>query len=415
MPQLDAPLTLPCGQTLSNRIAKAAMSEHLAEADHTPGPLLQRLYQRWAQGGAALLLTGNVMIDRVSLENDRNVVLDDESPLKPFVELARATHLGAPSGQPVRIWVQLNHPGRQVPRAINPEPVAPSGGVAVDLLRNVKAFGEPRELRAAEIDALIERFAQAAALAQRAGFDGAQFHGAHGYLISQFLSPRVNLRRDQWGGSLENRARFALRVIARARELVGSAWALGIKLNSADFQHGGFSHEESCEVVAMLESAGIDLVELSGGSYESQAMFDRRADSPRQEREAYFLEHARHVREKSRAPLMVTGGFRSRRLMAKALAEGALDVVGLARPLAVEPDLPLRLITAGTDRARHTVRSFGLWKLDAVSEGGYCQYQMRRMGSGHEPDADASVWRAAGVNLKDQIADRVRQARAARS
>jgi len=404
--RLDSPLTLPCGATLPNRLAKAAMSEHLAEFDNAPGAHLETLYRTWSEGGTGLLLTGNVMVDHESLESVRNVILEEGSVLAPFRAWASA---GTVAGN--HLWMQINHPGRQTSRNINPYPVAPSAVEAVGLFRSVRFFAPPRALTPEEIEQVIARFATTALLAQEAGFTGVQVHGAHGYLVSQFLSPLTNHRGDEWGGSLENRARFARRIVQAIREAVGPAFPVSIKLNSADFQRGGFTHEESMEVVAMLESDGVDLIEISGGSYESQAMFQlaHGQDSTRR-REAYFLEYAAEVRARSRVPLMVTGGFRRAKTMRRALAEGACDVIGLARPLAVEPELSRRLLEGSTDGSRLSTKTYGLdkAKLDFLSEGGFSIYQRHRTARGRPPSLDAHVLRASVGSVAYLVQDRVR-------
>jgi 2,4-dienoyl-CoA reductase-like NADH-dependent reductase (Old Yellow Enzyme family) len=404
---LSKPLQLPCGSVLPNRLAKAAMSEHLAEWNNLPGAHLRRLYRRWSIGRTGLLISGNVMIDRVSMESVRNVALEEGDDLEPFRRWAAA---GRASGS--RFWLQLNHPGRQTPRQINPEPVGPSAAEPVDLFRAVKAFAAPRALDDEEIEAIIARFATAAKLTREAGFDGVQIHAAHGYLISQFLSPLTNRREDRWGGSLENRARFLRSVVRAVREAVGDELAVGIKMNSADFQRGGFSHEESMRVARMLEADGLDLIEISGGSYESQAMFQmgEGQDSSRQ-REAYFLEYARDIRAQTSIPLMVTGGFRRATTMRGALEDGACDLIGLARPLSGEPDLSAQILAGHSEGASTEIRSFGMsGKFDFFSEGGWSSYQLARMARGKEPNVKASTAASLLMNMGYMLGDGCRLA-----
>lgn len=227
------------------------------------------------------------MVDGRQLGEPGNVVIEDERDLDALTRWAKSAHDGG-----VPIWVQLNHPGRQSnPLAIGHTPVAPS---AVPL--NLPGSATPRELTSAEIEDIIERFATAAAVCETAGFDGVQIHGAHGYLVTQFLSPLSNLRTDDWGGDPARRMRFLLEIVRRIRSRVSPGFAVGVKLNSADFQRGGFSEEESRDVVAALAGEGIDLLEISGGNYESPAMAGSASASTRA-REAYFLEYARTVRE----------------------------------------------------------------------------------------------------------------------
>ena len=341
---LAATLKLPCGATLANRLCKAAMTEGLADENDNPGTHLNTLYQQWSEGGAGLLITGNVMVDRRYLERPGNVVMDAYSDSDAMRRWASAcTKAGN------HAWVQISHVGRQCNRASGHQPISPS-----DVgLRLMGMFRRPRAMTADEIATTIDQYAFVAEMSKQAGFTGVQVHAAHGYLISQFLSPRINQREDQWGGTLENRARFLLEVVRKVRATVGSDFPVGVKLNSADFQKGGFSHKDSMAVAQMLEAEGIDLLEISGGNYEQPQLLghEGRADSaepPKREstkkREAYFLEYAEAIREQVSMPMMVTGGFRSRSAMEDALNSGAADVIGLGRPLCVDPDAPLGLL-----------------------------------------------------------------------
>jgi 2,4-dienoyl-CoA reductase-like NADH-dependent reductase (Old Yellow Enzyme family) len=285
-----------------------------------------------------LLITGNVMIDRRHLNEPYNVVMDDPGNLHAYRRWARA---GQPDG--TRAFVQLSHPGRQEQRSVSSRPIAPSA-VRVRLLPGM--FATPRAIAAKEIPELIARFARSAEIAAQGGFAGVQLHGAHGYLISQFLSPLTNLRDDDWGGRLANRAAFALEIIRAIRRRVPNGFAIAVKLNSADFQRGGFTEEESIEVARMLESEGIDLLELSGGTYETPVMFGVGATRESTlRREAYFLAHAQRLRAAVSVPLMLTGGFRTTDGMRRAVETRAVDVVGLARPLVFHDDLPARVLS----------------------------------------------------------------------
>lgn len=404
---LERPLTLPSGAVLANRIAKASMSEGLADPDGLPNERHLRLYERWGKSGAGLLLTGNVQVDPRYLESAGNVVLEEGTPLEPFGRWAKAASLGGAA-----LWMQIAHPGRQTPLFIARTPLAPS---AVPAVKMMGSFGKPRALEEREIEDLVARFARTAALAKDAGFAGAQLHGAHGYLISQFLSPLTNLRTDRWGGPLEGRARFLMEAFRATRAAVGPAFPIGVKLNSADFQRGGFGEEESLEVVRMLEAAGADLIEISGGNYESPEMFvpAKTAESTRA-REAYFLEFAAKVRAASKIPLMVTGGFRTRAGMEAALASGALDVIGLARPMALEPDLPARLLDGKSDASTARPRRTGVKKIDVMAEAGFYGAQIERMARGAEPDPGVGPWRATAWYLRNSVGGglRLRRARA---
>jgi 2,4-dienoyl-CoA reductase-like NADH-dependent reductase (Old Yellow Enzyme family) len=226
------------------------------------------------------------------------------------------------------MWMQINHPGRQV-QARMPGVVWGPSAVAVELGKHSKRFGRPVAMTEGQIRATVERFATTARLAEQAGFDGVEIHAAHGYLLSQFLSPRVNKRTDEWGGELENRARLLLDVVRAVRAAVSSFFTVAVKLNSADFQRGGFEVEDAEKVIAMLEPLGLDLVELSGGSYESPAMAGRPADDRTQAREAYFLELAADLAKTSPLPLMLTGGITRRETAEEVLASG-VELVGMA-------------------------------------------------------------------------------------
>lgn len=391
-PVLSDSLTLPCGAVLPNRVAKAAMSEHLATRRQEPSRGLIRLYQRWAEGGTGLVITGNVMVDRQHLEAKTNVVLADAPDRARFAAWAEA---GTSGGN--HLFMQINHPGRQTPRHINPTPMAPSAVAPVNLFRRASAFGHPRAMTEREIEDTIEAFARAAAEAQRAGFTGVQVHGAHGYLVSQFLSPLTNRREDGWGGSLENRARFGRAVLAAIRSAVGPSFPVAIKLNSADFQRGGFSEEESLAVLHMLQSDGVDLVEISGGSYESRVMLDK----PENQREAFFLEYARKARAAVDIPLMVTGGFRSRAVMEQALASRALDVVGLARPFTHNPDLGRDLTQGRIVRAEDPPPMPGLARLGGTSAAMMSVAQMALLSKGKDPVRGVGLRAAFGALLQE--------------
>lgn len=383
--------TLPNGTVLKNRLAKSAMSEALGTTDNRMTPGLVRLYQRWAEGGTGLLITGNVMIDRRALGEPNNVVLEDE---RDFDLLKAWAVAGTKNG--ARLWMQINHPGKQSMRGLNVENVSPS---AIPFGHELaRFFATPRALTEMEIEDIIQRYGRTTAIAKKAGFSGVQIHGAHGYLVSQFLSARHNQRTDRWGGTPENRRRFVLEVFREMRTQTGKDFPIGIKLNSADFQKGGFTEEESLEVIRALSEAGIDHIEISGGTYEAPVMAGTKQkavkDSTRR-REAYFLEFAEKARVAVKTPLMVTGGFRSAAGMAEAITAGAVDFVGVARALAVEPDLPNRLL-AGKE-ARHEVKaiSTGIAMVDrmALMEVMWYGRQLRRMAEGQNPrPAESALW-----------------------
>jgi len=330
---LFSPLTLPNGSTLPNRLAKAAMEEGMAELGQLPGPAIHRLYARWAEGGTGLLITGNVMVDSRALTGAGTVALEAGTPLASFKAWADACHQHG-----AKIWMQINHPGRQTMANMGGLAWGPSA-VALDLGKHSKLFVQPVAMTHDQIAEVIQRFADTAYAAEQAGFDGVQIHGAHGYLLSQFLSPLTNLRDDEWGGSLINRARLLLDIVRAVRARVSAGFCVAVKLNSADFQRGGFSEADARQVVMLLNDLPVDLIELSGGSYESPAMQGRTADGRTLAREAYFLEFAQALAVVARIPVMTTGGIARQAVAEQVLASG-VAVVGMATALTVAPDLP---------------------------------------------------------------------------
>lgn len=383
---LAQPFQLPRGAVVKNRIFKSAMSEALGTRQGAPTPELVRLYGAWADGGVGLCVTGNVMIDHGALGEPGNVVIADDRDLPALKEWAQAATRNG-----TQCWVQLNHPGKQSPKGLNKGGnVAPS---AVPFRADMQAFfATPRELTDTEVRALVQRFGEAAKVVKKAGFSGVQIHGAHGYLVSQFLSPHHNVRTDDWGGTPEKRRRFVLEVYGAMRKAVGPKFPIGIKLNSADFQRGGFTEEESLDTIRALADAGIDLIEISGGTYEAPAMTGVKAgktpvkESTRQ-REAYFLEFAEKARQAVKTPLVVTGGFRSAQGMAQAIESGAVDMVGMARMLAIEPDVPVKLL-AGL-QPLHQVKPIttGIQAIDKLGllEISWYTGQLKRIGRGEAP------------------------------
>ena len=397
---------LPSGLRFKNRIAKAAMTEGLAGRDGVPNEDHVRLYRRWAAGGIGLSITGNVQIDRHHLERPGNVIVD--APLTAEAKAAWQRLATAATEQGTQAWVQISHAGRQTQKSVNPSPKAPS---AVPLGLPGGQFGVPVPLTEAEILDLIKRFAQVAAVAREAGFTGVQIHAAHGYLLSQFLSPLANQRSDAWGGSLENRSRFLVETVQAVRRAVGDDFGVGVKLNSADFQKGGFAFDDCITVAAMLAELKVDLLELSGGTYEQPAMMDFAGMTPPEQpkqastraREAYFVDLAKALMAGRTPPLLVTGGFRSLAGMETALESG-IAMVGIARPLCATPDAVADLLDGQSDelpRPEQALRIGPGWlgpnspfKLARAINGFAAQawyyQQLRRIAAGGGP--------AAGLN-----------------
>lgn len=349
-------LTLPCGVTVPNRICKAAMTEGLATPEGLPSEELNRLYGLWSDGGAGILLSGNIQVDQDHLERPGNVIVDGVPSNEMQSALAQWAQVGTRHGN--HFWAQISHAGRQTQTNVNKHPKAPS---AVSLGLPGGQFGKPTALTESEIEDIVERFAICAKACQEAGFTGVQVHAAHGYLLSQFLSPRTNLRQDQYGGSLENRARALLNVVNAIRDKVGPAFPICVKLNSADFQKGGFDFADSLKVAAWLQEASADMLEISGGTYEQPRLLGvegmeeiepQNVPASTIAREAYFVDFALAMQKEVSIPLMVTGGFRRRETMEEALANGA-DMVGIGRPMCVMTDAPKQLLAGLEELPRY--------------------------------------------------------------
>ncbi len=380
---LSDKIVLKNGIEIKNRFFKSAMSEQLGGKNHNPTKNLSKLYQTWAEGGVGLSVTGNVMVDRNALGEPQNVVLDEKSDLELFKKWAEAGKVNNS-----HIWIQLNHPGKQTPKFLDSEPVAPS---SVPLEKGLsKAFNTPRELTENEILAIIKRFTTSSKLAKEAGFTGVQIHSAHGYLLNQFLSPHHNRREDDWGGSFENRTRFVLEIYKAIRKAVGEEFPVGIKLNSSDFRDGGFTLDEAIQVAIKLEEEGIDLIEISGGTYENPNMMG----SSGEEKEGYFMEYALAIKNKITIPLVLTGGFRSGIAMESALNNGSTDMIGLARPLAIEPDFPDKILKDREHRISLPRLSTGISALDKMVMLGLTWYELQlyKIGKGKKVNPKQSEW-----------------------
>lgn len=419
---LSEPLRLPCGQMLPNRLAKAAMTEGLCDPGNRATARHVELYKRWANAGLGLILTGNVQIDRKHLERPGNVAIDGPQTSDQLAALK--TWVAAAKSGGAQVWAQISHAGRQTPKSVNPTPSAPS---AVKLGLPGGQFGDPRAMAAAEIKEVITRFAHTAKVAREVGFTGVQIHSAHGYLLSEFLSPRANQRTDEWGGPLENRARLLLETIKAVRAATSPDFAISVKLNSADFQKGGFTNDECLKVVEWLNSAGIDLLEISGGNYEQPKMAGLAGIEPASgeklrestsAREAYFIDYAAAIAKITKIPLLVTGGFRTRAGMEEALAAGAAQVIGIGRPLCGDPLAAKRLLNSEIQTLPAYEKDLRVgpgWlgpnspltiaKLinGAGAQGWFC-LQLLRMGDGLDPNLRMSVLQAFLGYFKNEAA-----------
>ena len=406
-------LDLPCGVEIKNRICKGAMTEGLADAQNRATSQHVNLYDRWSSGGAAILLTGNVQVDHRFLERPGNVVIEGQQTNEQLSRLISYAEAGTKNN--THLWMQISHAGRQTPASVAETPVAPS---EVQLEMPGAQFGKPRALSHEEILDIIQKFSHCANIAQDTGFTGVQIHGAHGYLISEFLSPDINLREDEWGGTLEKRAKFLIETVRSVRKAVGENFPVSLKLNSADFQKGGFSHEDAIQVATWLNEEGLDLLEISGGTYEQphlvgidMGLNPERAEKRREStiaREAYFLDYAKDIRTVFNGPLMVTGGFRSTKGMNNALNENACDVIGIARPFCIDPDIANKLLNNNVSETPTLEKTMqlgpgwlGLNSPFSVIKGinGWGQQafwclNLIRMGEDSDPDLNLGIFKA---------------------
>lgn len=413
MLDINETLDLPCGVQIKNRICKGAMTEGLADSQNRATFKHVNLYDKWSSGGAGILLTGNVQVDHRYLERPGNVVIEGPQTNEQISRLIAYSDAGTKNN--THLWMQISHAGRQTPASVAETPVGPS---EVQLQMPGAQFGKPRSLSHEEILDIIQKFSYCASIAKDTGFTGVQIHGAHGYLISEFLSPDINQREDDWGGNLEKRAKFLLEIVKSVRKSVGDAFPVSLKLNSADFQKGGFVHEEAIQVASWLNDEGLDLLEISGGTYEQphlvgidMGLNPERAEVRREStiaREAYFLDYAKDIRNVFKGPLMVTGGFRSTQGMNNALQQDACDVIGIARPFCIDPDIANKLLNESISETPTLEKTMqigpgwlGLNSPFSVIKGvnGWGQQafwclNLIRMGEGLNPDLNLGVFRA---------------------
>ncbi|KAI8943604.1 hypothetical protein NX059_001596 [Plenodomus lindquistii] len=371
-------------KTAQNRFLKGAMTERLSswdaknlEARGVPSKNLVNVYRRWGEGEFGVILTGNVMIEYDHLEAAGNAIIPRGAPyegerFENFKELATQSKKHGSL-----IVAQVSHPGRQVPENIQKNPVSAS---EVQLAGNVMGmtFAKPRAATEEDIKNIIEGFAHAAEYLEKAGYDGLELHGAHGYLLAQFLAPSTNQRTDKYGGSIENRARLIVEIGQEIRRRTSKNFVLGIKLNSVEFQEKGFDTQEAATLCKMLEDNSFDFVELSGGTYENLAFGHKRESTKK--REAFFLEFAEKITPSlSKTRTYVTGGFKTAGAMADAL--GTVDGVGLARPVTLEPELPRQIISGEVDAAIDQLTDDNDFAITNVASG----TQIRQLGKDQQP------------------------------
>lgn len=327
---LGAPLELRCGVRFRNRLVKSAMSDSLGDGRGQPTPGQIELYRRWCDGGAALSIIGEVQTDPRYPERPGNLVLDGSHDGSLMGQLAAVTQ-----GSNAHLWPQLGHAG-----ALAYGPVsAPMGPSALDL-DGLRCGEMPID----EIESLPKRFGAAARAARRVGFTGVEIHAAHGFLLGQFLSPLFNLRRDRYGGSIEARAQLLVEVIDRVRRETGQDFAIGVKINATDELEGGLTESDALVAVEMIDRCGVDVVDISGGTYFPGAP----SSSDRPSKGPYYADFAVRARQVTSAALMLTGGVKTRS-QAIGLREKGVDLVGLARTMVLDPDLPNGWLRGGGD------------------------------------------------------------------
>ncbi|MGF1759525.1 NADH:flavin oxidoreductase/NADH oxidase family protein [Photobacterium sagamiensis] len=374
---ISTPLTIN-QLKIKNRIFKPAMSEQMADKHGNPkASLLSRLYRTWAQGGTGLLLSGNIMVDRDALGEPMNIILDEKSDLEPFTAWVNSAKTNGAA-----FFAQINHPGKQVPKFLDSKPMGPSAIAIEGPLAS--GFNPPREMTEKDIKRVIQQFATTAKLCKQAGFDGIELHGAHGYLINQFLSPRHNKRTDKW----KNGELFLISVYRQVRAAVGGSFPIIIKLNSSDFEKGGYSETDAIGVMKMLEQEGIDAIEISGGTYESQSMTGDGQPSG-----GYFLEFAKGARKELTIPLIITGGFQSKQHMEAALNDN-IDMVGIGRPLILKPNLPIEIMQGSNEIYQNDMRRSRWNYLNIISMLSWWESQMLRIAKGKQPNPKMHVFHA---------------------
>jgi len=366
MPSIFEPATIG-GISLKNRIVRSATWEGMCDPRGAPTERLVSLYETLAEEGVGLILTGYAYVLPEGKQAPGKMAMDDDTRVPSLREMTRRVH--AKGG---KIAAQLVHAGGQASRRVSGQsPVGPS---AVSLPHYEE---EPRPLSVEGIGRVVEAFARAAARAKEAGFDGVQLHGAHGYLLGQFLSPLTNRREDGYGGTLADRARFPVEVVAAVKGAVGKEYPVWIKLNGEDFLDGGISLRESPESARLLERAGIDAIEVSGGTPGSGERSAARTRIDSMEKEAYHRGHARAIREGVRVPVGLVGGLRSPALLEEIVRSGEADFVSMSRPFIREPGL-VRRWTSG-DMSRATCISCNGCFRPGLEEDGICCVVERKL------------------------------------
>ncbi|MEJ2757819.1 MAG: NADH:flavin oxidoreductase [Anaerolineales bacterium] len=352
--------------TVPNRLVRSATAERMAEPDGAIPQKTLDFYRRLTQGGVGLIITGHMYVHPTGKAHPEMTGVYDDHLLEGLSQLAEVIHR-----EGGLVAVQINHAGLKADLETVEEPLAPS---AVEDER--LSSRTPRALTVDEIEELIGAFGQAARRVQEAGFDAVQIHAAHGYLISQFLSPAANQRTDEWGGSLENRMRFFRQVADAVRAQVGADYPVFTKLGVRDGFDDGLTLDDGAQVAASLKDMGLDAVELSGG-FGMITQVNSWIGVRRPEREAYFLSLAKAAREVTDLPLMLVGGFRSRPVMERVLADGDADFISMCRPLINNPDFPNKL-RSGEMQVSDCISANNCWARE-MNEGIACKCPVEKV------------------------------------
>lgn len=348
------------GMNLSNRFVRSATWEGMAGDDGSVTPALVDLMSQLAKGLVGLIISSHVFIKPEGQALPKQLGLYKEEFIDGFRQMTRAIH-----DQGGRIVIQLAHAGYFAnPKLTGQSPLAPS---------LVEGFSKSpgKEMTLQEIRKLIEAFGSAAQRAKEAGFDGVQIHAAHGYLLSQFLSPLFNKRTDDYGGSLENRARVIREVLQKVRSTVGDNFPVLIKMNSEDYLEGGLGLEDSLKIGTLLQKDGLDAIELSGGTLKSGPLNPSRAGISSEEKEAYFLEAAKAFKKKLTVPLILVGGIRSLPMAERIIEQGIADYISMSRPFIREPGL-IRRWKSGDLRKASCLSDNLCFGPAGAGEGIYC-------------------------------------------
>lgn len=318
------------GIDIENRIVRSATYEKRADVDGFVTDALIEFYKELVKGGVGLIITGNALVHISGRSVSQMICIHNNHYIDKLKRLTEAVHK-----LDGKIIIQLVHGGRQCFPALlgGLQPIAPSE------VYDPSIKITPREMTNEEIWEIIEAFGDAARRAMYAGFDGVQIHGAHGYLINEFLSPHTNRRDDYWGGDEERRFHFMEEVYKAMRKEVGDNYPILIKINADDFIEGGLRPEESLRIAKRLEQSGIDAIEVSGGMYES-GIKTAQLNILKEEQEAYFRDSARLFKSNLNVPVILVGGIRSKAVAEDILQKGAADLISISRPLIREPDLP---------------------------------------------------------------------------